>query len=57
MGNAVHSAIRESIHSVSYLCINRLMNFVNQNKIKVITGGGSVDGSGFQAQAPCFLRC
>ena len=43
MGNAVHSAIRESIHSVSYLCINRLLNFVNQNKIKVITGGGSVD--------------
>ena len=40
MRNVVHSAIRESIHSVSYLCINRLLNFVNQNKIKVITGGG-----------------
>ena len=39
MGNAVHSAIRESIHSVSYLCINRLLNFVNQNKIKEISGG------------------
>jgi hypothetical protein len=38
MGNAVHSTIRESIHSVSYLCINRLLNFVNQNKIEVITG-------------------
>ena len=41
MGNAIHSAIRESIHSVSYLCINRLLNFVNQNKIKVITGGAT----------------
>ena len=39
MGNAVHSAIRESIHSVSYLCINRLLNFVNQNKIEEISGG------------------
>jgi ABC-type phosphate transport system ATPase subunit len=39
MGNVAHSAIRESIHSVSYVCINRLMNFVNQNKIEVITGG------------------
>ncbi len=56
MRNVVHSAIRESIHSVSYVCINRLLNFVNQNKIKVITGGGSVDGSGLQAQAPCSLR-
>lgn len=41
MRNVVHSAIRESIHSVSYVCINRLLNFVNQNKIKVITGGGA----------------
>ncbi len=41
MGNAVHSAIRESIHSVSCLCINRLMNFVNQNKIEVMTGGAT----------------
>ena len=32
-------AIRESIHSVIYVCINRQLNFVNQNKIKVITGG------------------
>ena len=56
MGNAVHSAIRESIHSVSYLCINRLLNFVNQNKIKVITGGGNVGGSVLQVQAPCSLR-
>ncbi len=40
MRNVVHSSIRESIHSVSYVCINRLLNFVNQNKIKVITGGG-----------------
>jgi hypothetical protein len=39
MGNAIHNAIRESIHSVSYLCINRLLNFVNQNKIEVIIGG------------------
>ena len=39
MGNVIHSAIRESIHSVSYLCINCLMNFVNQNKIKEISGG------------------
>ena len=39
MGNGTHYIIRESIHSVSYLCIDRLPNFVNQNKIKVITGG------------------
>ena len=39
MGNAIHSAIRESIHSVSYLCINRLMDFVNQNKVEPIPGG------------------
>ena len=39
MGNAIHSAIRESIHSVSYLCINCLLNFVNQNKIEEMTGG------------------
>ncbi len=39
MGNAVHSAIRESIHSVTYVCINRLMNFVNQNKTKEIGRG------------------
>ncbi len=38
MGNAIHSAIRESIHSVICMCINRLLSFVNQNKIKVITG-------------------
>lgn len=56
MGNAVHSAIRESIHSVSCLCINRLMNFVNQNKIEVMTGGGNVDGSVLEAQAPCSFR-
>ena len=39
MGNAVHSVIRESIHSVSYLYINRLLNFVNQNKIVETTRG------------------
>jgi hypothetical protein len=38
MGNAIHNAIRESIHSVTYVCINCLMNFVNQNKIKEIAG-------------------
>ncbi len=39
MGNAIHSAIRESIHSVICMCINCLLNFVNQNKIEVIAGG------------------
>jgi len=56
MRNAVHSAIRESIHSVNCLCINRLLNFVNQNKIEVIAGGGNVDGSVLQAQTPCSFR-
>ncbi len=41
MGNAVHSAIRESIHSVIYVCINRLLNFVNQNKIVEATRGAT----------------
>ncbi len=54
MGNAVHSAIRESIHSVSYLCINRLMNFVNQNKIKVITGGAAWADLGFRRKRPAL---
>gem|GEM_PF-1004987 len=41
MRNVVHSAIRESIHSVSYVCINRLLNFVNQNKIVETTRGAT----------------
>jgi hypothetical protein len=60
MRNVVHSAIRESIHSVSYVCINRLLNFVNQNKIVEKdcgnNQGGNVDGSVLQVQPPCSLR-
>ena len=41
MRNVVHSAIRESIHSVSYVCINRMLNFVNQNKIVETTRGAT----------------
>ena len=39
MGNAIHNAIRESIHSVIYVCINRMLHFVNQNKVEEISGG------------------
>ena len=39
MGNAIHSAIRESIHSMIYVCINRMLHFVNQNKVEEISGG------------------
>ena len=39
MEHAIHSAIRESIHSVICFCINRLLRFVNQNKIKGVLGG------------------
>ena len=41
MGNDIHSAIRESIHSVIYVCINRLLNFVNQNKTREIARGAT----------------
>ena len=41
MGNAIHNAIRESIHSVIYVCINRMLHFVNQNKIEELTGGAT----------------
>ena len=39
MGNAIHNAIRESIHSVIYVCINRMLHFVNQNKVEEMSGG------------------
>jgi hypothetical protein len=35
--------IRESIHSVIYVCINRLLNFVNENKTKETAGGNGRD--------------
>jgi hypothetical protein len=54
MGNAIHSAIRESIHSVISVCINRLMSFVNQNKIEEITGEATWKDLFFRRNRPAL---